>query len=279
MFENETELDLLPRRLLRERAPALIAEACAWAVGLSDQPHQHRRHGRVVASGETLGARAAAELPLGGEEDRPLALGESRPGSFRDALSALTPDGRVYAERLEEQVLDPFVLETCVLAGEHARREQPGAWAELVDDVGESLDDVAAVVRAAEWAVPLQAEAEQLVLAALGDVPLLEVENEGLPLSLVRAAEAAARGAVPPPEPATGPPDLAGARFLAQAALAGTGLTLPVPPHEADTLLQRLLAEGLEPEEIEGLLPELPVDPVTAARVRAGLARGAGQAG
>ncbi|NHC12502.1 hypothetical protein G9H71_01725 [Motilibacter sp. E257] len=274
MFDGE--LGPLTRQVLRERGAALIVEVCAWAVGLSDRPHQQRRHGRVAPSGETLGSRAAAELPLGGEEDRPLELGEARPGTFRDALGALMPEGGVYAQRLEEQVLVPFVLETCVQAADRARKTCPEAWAELASDVGEDEDDLVAVVRAAEWSDPLQVEAEQLVLAALGDVPLLEVENEGLPLSLVRAAESAARAAVPAVEPPAEQADLATARFLAEAALADAGLTLPVPPHEADALLDRLLADGLEPAEIESLLPELPVEAVTAARVRSGLARGAG---
>ncbi|OMQ14515.1 hypothetical protein A7K94_0216085 [Modestobacter sp. VKM Ac-2676] len=55
---------LLAREVLRERAASLIAEACAWAVGLSDQPHHLRVRGRVVNTGLTIGAprrhRAAA---------------------------------------------------------------------------------------------------------------------------------------------------------------------------------------------------------------------------
>ena len=42
---------LLTREVLRERTPALVAEACAWTVGLSDTPHLLRRHGRVAPSG------------------------------------------------------------------------------------------------------------------------------------------------------------------------------------------------------------------------------------
>ena len=52
------------------------------------------------------------------------------------------------------------------------------------------------MVAAGGWEAPLRTEAEHLVLAALGAVPLIEVEAEGLPLSLVRAAEAVTRGAV-----------------------------------------------------------------------------------
>ena len=35
-------MGLLTREVLRERTPELIAEACAWAVGMSDQPHYLR---------------------------------------------------------------------------------------------------------------------------------------------------------------------------------------------------------------------------------------------
>ena len=67
------------------------------------------------------------------------------------------------------------------------RHGLPWQGYELADDVGEDADDLAGVVRAGEWEAPLRIEAEQLVLAALGAMPLLEVESEGLPLSLVRA--------------------------------------------------------------------------------------------
>src|SRR5687768_18498121 len=91
---------VLARAELHARLPALVAEACAWAVGMSDRPHYARRHGRVTATGITLGARAAGGQLLSGEEDRPLELGEVRAGTFRDALGALTPDGRLYGELL-----------------------------------------------------------------------------------------------------------------------------------------------------------------------------------
>ena len=68
-------MDLLCREVLRERTGALVAEACAWAVGLSDQPHHERRHGRVVPSGLTVGARAETDRLLAGEEDGRIDLG------------------------------------------------------------------------------------------------------------------------------------------------------------------------------------------------------------
>jgi hypothetical protein len=266
---------LLTREVLRERAAALIAEACAWSVGLSDQPHHVRLRGRVVPTGLTIGARAATGQALSGEEDGRLELGDARPGSFQDALNAVTGDGTVIAEHFDREVVEPFVLDTCVLAAERARDERAPAWAELLDELGEDGRDLVEVVRVAEWEAPLRIEAEHLVLAALGTVPLVEVEAEGLPLSLVRAAEAVTRAAAPPaPRPAEpGRPDeLAGALFLAEAALADSGLTVPVPLAEADRLLDVLLAEGLLPEEVPALLPHLPVEPVTAAEVRATIA-------
>ncbi len=258
-------VDLLARELLRERAATLIAEACAWTVGLSDRPHLVRRHGRVVGSGASLGSRAAADLPLGVEEDARLELGEARPGTFADALNALTPDGRVYAAVLEDEVLTPYVLDVCVRAAERARAAHPAAWEELLDELGEDGGDLVEVVRAAEWQAPLMTEAEQLLLAALADVPLVETEAEGLPLSLVRAAEAELRAAAPPAS-ASGVPedDLAGALFLADVALRAAGLPVPVPPTAADGLLTALIAEGLEPEEVLVLLPHLPVQQDTA---------------
>ena len=132
----------------------------------------------------------------------------------------------------------PFVHETCLVAADRGRSARPVAWAELADDVGEDADDLAAVVRAGEWEAPLRIDAELLVLAALGAMPLLEVETEGLPLSLVRAAEAATRAAVPAPEAGSLPDEsLAGALFLARAALEESGCTVPVPPSSAASRL------------------------------------------
>lgn len=54
MFEVDW-MGLLAREVLRERAPALIAETCAWAVGLSDRPHLRRRGGLPQPTGPTLG--------------------------------------------------------------------------------------------------------------------------------------------------------------------------------------------------------------------------------
>lgn len=268
MFDADP-VALLARELLRDRARDLVVETCAWAVGLSDQPHHARRHGRAVATGLTLGQRAAASLPLSGEEDAPLELGQARAGSFGDALGALQADGRLLADRLEQQVLVPFVLETCVLATERASLHVPDDWAELLDELGEDGSDPVAVVRAAEWEAPLRTEAEQLVLAALADAPLVQVEAEGLPLSLVRAAEAELRGAAEAGQSPAGlsDDDLAGALFLAETALLAAGLTVPVPSGEAPELLEALLAEGLEPEEVLAVLPHLPVLADTADEV------------
>lgn len=260
---------LLAREVLRERAPALVAEACAWSVGLSDRPHHERRHGRSVPSGVTLGARAVAGRQLGGEEDGRLELGDATPGSFQDALNALTPDGRLYADRFEQEVLVPFVLDTCVEAAQRFARAHPAAWAELLDEVGEDGDELTHVVRVAEWELPVRLDAEVLVLSALGAVPLVEVEAEGLPLSLVRAAEAELRQAAPgdAPAPDDRPDELSGALFLAEVALRDGGLPVPVPPAAAADLLDALVAEGIEPEEVLDLLPHLPVHLDTADEV------------
>jgi hypothetical protein len=264
-------LVLLAREVLRERTAPLVAEACAWSVGLSDRPHVVRRAGRLVRTGTTLGVRAETELPLGDEED-------ARPGSFRDALAALDEDGTPFADHLEHELVEPFVLDTCLAVADRARTDHPAAWAELLDDLGEDGTDLAAVVRAAEWETPLRVQAEQLVLAALGDQPLVEVEAEGLPLSLVRAAERATRAAAPGPaagpaagpssEPGTGvPAELAGAVFVADAAVREAGLDLPVPPHQADRLLDVLRDAGVQLDEVAALLPHLPVRAATAAEV------------
>ena len=271
MFEADP-LALLAREVLRERSPSLVAEVCAWAVGLSDRPYCVHRRG-VTATGSTIGARASVEQRLGTEEGGRLELAEARAGSFADALAALTPDGRLYAELLDEQVLAPFAMDTCRLAAERGRQDLPQLWQELVDDLGEEEADVDAVVGAAEWEPAVRADAEQLVLDALGALPLAVVEAEGLPLSLVRAAEAHARGAAPRPAP--GPQryddDLAGALFLAQAALRGGGLSLPVVPDDADELLRALTAEGLEAEEVLRVLPHLPVQQDTVEEVELAL--------
>src|SRR4051812_17637629 len=122
-------MGLLTREVLRERTSELIAESCAWAVGTSDQPHYLRTAGRIVPTGLTVGERAIAGLPLSGEEDGRLDLGDARPGSFQDALNSVGADGVVRADRFDEQVLHPFVLETCVRAAERARTTRPEDWA------------------------------------------------------------------------------------------------------------------------------------------------------
>ena len=262
-------LGLLPRELLRERLPALVAEACAWAVGLSDQPHYVVRHGRTVPSGVTLGVRAATGQSLSVEEVGRLELGDARPGTFQDALNALAGTGGVHADRFEDEVLAPFALETCVAAAERARSEHPAAWAELLDDLGEDGSDLLDVVRAAEWEPPVRMDAEHLALAALADQPLTEVEAEGLPLSLVRAAEDETRRAAP--SAVAAPPvrddELAGALFLAERALDEAGLPVPVPPSRAADVVAALSAYGIEPEEVLVLLPHLPVQQDTAEQV------------
>lgn len=273
VFEPDL-MAVLGRRLLRERAPVLIAETCAWSVGLSDQPYCLMRSGRVVPGGGTLGARAETGLPLSGDDAGRLELGDARPGSFQDVLNALAPDGGVVADRFDAEVLEPFVRDTCVAAAEQARRTRPDAWRELLDELGEDDDsDLADVVRAGEWEAPLRTEAEQLVLAALATTPLIEIEAEGLPLSLVRAAELETRRAAAPPPAAAEPVGLSGALFLARAALQEAGLPSPVPEPLAERLLDTLLANGLEPEEIPGVLEQLPVEPAAAARVGEALTR------
>jgi hypothetical protein len=257
----------LGREVLRERLPALIAETCAWTVGMSDRPHHERRRGRLGETGGTIGDRIACGQPLSGEEDGRLDLGDARPGSFRDVLNAVDATGVLYADRFDREVLEPFVLATCVLAAERARATRRAEWTELLDDLGEAGRDLVGVVRAGEWEVSLRTEAEHLVLAALADVPLLEVEAEGLPLSLVRAAEALTREAAtaPPSAPSGEDPAASGAVFLARAAVAD--LDEPVPPSQADRVLTALLAEGIEPEELPAVLPHLPLAPGTADAV------------
>lgn len=274
MFDVDA-VALLTREVLRERTAALVAESCAWSVGLSDRPHHVRRHGRVVPTGLTLGMRAAAAQALSVEEDARLELGDAAPGSFADALGALAADGSLQADRFEAEVLAPFVLATCVEAARRVRADATVAWEELLDELGEDGEDLEAVVRAAEWDAPLRTDAEQLVLAALGSAPLVEVEAEGLPLSLVRAAEAETRRAVADPGPAGAgvrQDDLAGALFLADAGLTAAGLARPVVAHDAPALLAALLAEGLEPQEVLDVLPHLPVQTDTADAVAAEVA-------
>jgi hypothetical protein len=253
---------LLARQLLRERASALIAEACAWVVGMSDRPYFVYRDFRLVNSGTTLGERAAGGLPLGSEESGRLELGSAAPGSFSDALNAVTEDGTLYADRFDRDVVAPFVRETCVLAAERARERRPEAWAQLIEELGENPDDLDAVVRAGDWEDPVGMDADVLLMSALGNVPLVEAEAEGLPLSLVRAAEDEVRRAAPSvaDEPAAVQEDeLAGALFLARSAVDGAQLPLPVPPSRSGDLLDLLLSQDLSPTEILRVLPSLPV--------------------
>ena len=101
--------------------------------------------------------------------------------------------------------------------------------------MGEDGSDPRAVVRAAEWEAPLRIEAERLDLAALGELPLIEVEAEGLSLSLVRAAEDVARSAAPVETPAPAQSESGPGRcaLLAEVAVATAGLAVPVPRAQA----------------------------------------------
>ena len=197
-------MGLLTREVLRERTPELIAEACAWAVGMSDQPHYLRTGGRIVATGPTVGERAAKGLPLGDDEDGRLDLGDARPGSFQDALNAVAPTASCRPTASTRSCCTRSSTRPACGPPSGRARTRPDAWAELAEDVGEEEGDLADVVRSGGWEAPLRIDAEHLVLAALGGIPLIEVEAEGLPLSLVRAAEAATRAAVPDPPAAPG---------------------------------------------------------------------------
>src|SRR4051794_25270234 len=135
-----------------------------------------RRNGRVGPSGLTVGERAVRGLELAADTDVRLDLADAVPGSFRDVLGALLPDGGTQAERFDAEVLGPFVLDVCLRAAHRAREGRPADWAELADDVGEEPTEPAAVVRSGGWEAPLRTDAELLVLGALGDLPLIEVE-------------------------------------------------------------------------------------------------------
>ena len=257
---------LLGDEVLHERAAELVAETCAWSVGLSDLPHWEQRDGRVVPSGDTLGMRAGAGLELSTEGAGRFELGDAGAGTFQDALNALAPGGGVHADRFDEQVLTPFALSTGVRAAERLRDTEPAEWEDLLTELGEDGSDLDAVVRALEWDVTLKAQAEQLVLDALGRVPLVEVEAEGTPLAVVRAAEREARAAVVEETPSPEEPD-AGVLFLAESALERSGLVRPVQPRDAGPLLDLLLEEGLEPEEVLRALEHLPVLADTAEQI------------
>jgi hypothetical protein len=254
-------LATLPAEVLQERLPLLVAESCAWAVGLSDRPHHVLRRGRPAPSGLTLGGRAETGQPLADEAESRIELADARPGTFRDALGALTADGALLADRYDAEVLGPFVEATCAAVASRAQQQEPGAWAELLDELGEDGTDPAAVARAAEWDSALRTAAEELALTALGDVPLAEVEQEGLPLSVVGAAAAVTRSTAPqvPAEDRAAPDDddLAGALFLAEHALAD--LPQPVPPTHADDVRRALAQIGVQPDEALRLLSVLPL--------------------
>ncbi|WP_324278061.1 hypothetical protein [Blastococcus brunescens] len=89
-----------------------------------------------MATGLTVGERAAHGLALSGDEDGRLDLGDARPGSFQDALNSVDAAGTVAADRFDLDVLHPFVHATCLAAAECARRTRRADWDELADDVG-----------------------------------------------------------------------------------------------------------------------------------------------
>ena len=113
--------------------------------------------------------------------------------------------------------------ETCVRAAERARSAGPRRGRSSPTTWGRTAADLAEVVRGGGWEAPLRIDAEHLVLAALGAVPLIEVEAEGLPLSLVRAAEAVTRRRRRPPGPPRRTTTSPASLFLAEAAVTATG--------------------------------------------------------
>ena len=124
------------------------------------------------------------------------------------------------------------------------------------------------MVRGGGWEAPLRIEAEHLVLAALGAVPLIEVEAEGLPLSLVRAAEAVTRAR--PHRRAGRPPTTTWPASLFLAGRGGRrdrGADAGAAGRRPSALVEELLAHGLEPDEVLAVLPHLPVQPETADSV------------
>ena len=71
---------LLVDEVLHERAAELVAETCAWSVGLSDLPHWELRDGRLNFDEETGVSRQ--RLPWGrGDQGAPCT---SRPSAARD---------------------------------------------------------------------------------------------------------------------------------------------------------------------------------------------------
>ena len=90
----------------------------------------------------------------------------------------------------------------------------------------------------------------------------------------MRAAEAVARRAAPAGPPPGPDPALAGVRFLAEQALRSSRLPVPVPPEGSDELLDAFGAQGLEPEEVLAVLPDLPLTDATATRIAARIAGG-----
>lgn len=95
---------LLSRELLRERLPALVAESCAWAVGLSDRPHLLRRHGRLVDTGVTLGVRAQGDQCLDLQRRLPL----RHPDHLDHVGSVLTQLVEQLRPRLRGDLLRPL---------------------------------------------------------------------------------------------------------------------------------------------------------------------------
>jgi hypothetical protein len=83
----------------------------------------------------------------------------------------------------------------------------------------------------------------------------------------VRSAEAVTRGAAPTEPDPVGDDDLAGALFLAEAAVAQARLAPPVQVEQAEALLTALLDQGLEPDELLAVLPSLPVQADAADEV------------
>ena len=119
-------MGLLTREVLRERTAALDRRDVRVGRRHVRPAALHGSGGRVVATGQTVGERAALGLPLSGDEDVRLDLADARPGTFRDALGAVDGTGTLHADRFDAEVLHPFVLETCLAAAERGRRTGRG---------------------------------------------------------------------------------------------------------------------------------------------------------
>ena len=233
---------------------------------MSDQPHHLRSGGRMVGDRARRSASGRLHRPAAQRRGgRPARSGRRPAGQLPGRAQRARADGTVHADRSTSRSSTRSCSDLRAGCRAGPARPGPAAWRELPDDLGEDgPTSPRSSGRRLGGAAADRRRAPRPRRARRG--PLIEVEAEGLPLSLVRAAEGIARGAAPPARrrpatttwPAAVPRHAAPTRPACRAGATGGGRDAGRPPCSR---------RGCCSRRSPAVLPHLPVQPETADRI------------